>query len=189
MSTPEHIILTSHPRGGGKPASAINWGAEDPTVRGPIIGTVTDTAERNTIGTHSGSYSVYLAASVAAGRLKADFKPDLHNTAPVTAIGPHPQWSEPGKIVSLDPFGHIVTECFAEQLAAGINIRPTIAVTQARLSMLEMREAITLGRLKADGKVLMENRKVVTIDETRLRRAVIKKHDEIEAALEAQAEK
>ncbi|MEH6584155.1 MAG: amidohydrolase family protein [Halioglobus sp.] len=39
------------------------------------------------------------------------------------------------------------------------------------------------------GKVLMENRKVVTIDETRLRRAVIKKHDEIEAALEAQAEK
>jgi GTP cyclohydrolase II len=157
MSTPEHIILTSHPPGGGKPASAINWGAEDPKVRGPIIGTVTDSTERNTIGTHSGSYSVYLAGSVAAGRLKADFKPDLHNTAPVTAIGPHPQWSVPGKIVSLDPFGHMITEYFAEQLAAGINIRPTIAVTQARLSMLELRDAISFGRLKADGKVLMEN--------------------------------
>jgi GTP cyclohydrolase II len=157
MSTPEHIILTSHPRSGGKPVSPINWGAAAPDTRGPIIGTVADSTARNTIGTHSGSYSVYLAASVAAGRLKADFKPDLRNTAPVTAIGPYPQWSEPGKIVSLDPFGHLVTECFAEQLAAGIDIRPTIAVTQARLSMLELREAISLGRLKADGKVLLEN--------------------------------
>ena len=157
MSTPEHIVLTSHPTRGGKHASAINWGADDPAIRGPIIGTVTDTAARNTIGTHSGSYSVYLAASVAAGRLKADFKPDLHNPAPVAAIGPHPQWSAPGKIVSLDPFGHLVTEYFGDQLAAGIDIRPTIAVTQARLSMLELREAIALGRLKADGRILLEN--------------------------------
>lgn len=157
MSTPDHIILTSHPPGERGKALPINWGASDPVERGPIIGTVTDTATRNTIGTHSGSYSVYLAASVAAGRLKSDFKPDLHNTSPVVPIGPYPQWSEPGKIVSLDPFGHMITECFPEHLAAGINIRPTIAVTQARLSMLEMREAISLGRLKADGKVLMEN--------------------------------
>lgn len=157
MSTPDHIILTSHPPGDDNLQPAINWGAADPSVRGPVIGTVIDTAMRNTIGTHSGSYSVYLAASVAAGRLKPDFKPDLHNTAPVTDIGPYPQWSEPGKIVSLDPFGHLVTACFADQLAAGVDIRPTIAVTQARLSMLELREAITLGRLKADGKILLEN--------------------------------
>jgi GTP cyclohydrolase II len=157
MSTPDHIILTSHPPGGDNLQPAINWDAADPSVRGPVIGTVIDTEMRNTIGTHSGSYSVYLAASVAAGRLKPDFKPDLHNTAPVTDIGPYPQWSEPGKIVSLDPFGHLVTECFADQLATGVDIRPTIAVTQARLSMLELREAITLGRLKADGKILLEN--------------------------------
>jgi GTP cyclohydrolase II len=137
--------------------SEIRWSASDPKTRGPIIGTVTDATARNTIGTHSGSYSVYLAASVAAGRLKADFKPDLHNTAPITPVGPHPQWSEDDKIVSLDPLGHIVTECFADQLAAGVDIRPTIAVTQARLSMLELREAIALGRLKADGKILMDN--------------------------------
>lgn len=157
MSTPEHIILTSHPPGESGKASPINWGVSDPAERGPIIGTVTDTATRNTIGTHSGSYSVYLAASVAAGRLDPEFTPDLHNTSPVVGIGPYPQWSEPGKIVSLDPFGHMITEYFSEQLAAGINIRPTIAVTQARLSMLELHQAIALGRLKADGKVLMES--------------------------------
>lgn len=157
MSTPEHIILTSHPSGGGKPVSEIHWGDADPARRGPVIGTVTDTSARNTIGTHSGSYSVYLAASVAAGRLSPEFTPDLHNTAPVTQIGPYPQWSDPGKIVSLDPFGHMITECFAEHLEKGINIRPTIAVTQARLSMLEMKEAVSLGRLKADGKILHDN--------------------------------
>ena len=59
--------------------------------------------------------------------------------------------------MSLDPFGHMITEFFRDQLEAGINIRPTIAITQARLQMLELREAIELGRLKADGKILEEN--------------------------------
>ena len=79
MSTPDHIILTSHPPGGDNLQPAINWDAADPLVRGPVIGTVIDPEMRNTIGTHSGSYSVYLAASVAAGRLKPDFKPDCAN--------------------------------------------------------------------------------------------------------------
>ena len=35
-------------------------------------------------------------------------------------------------------------ECFGDQLEAGVNIRPTIAITQARLQMLELREAIEL---------------------------------------------
>ncbi len=157
MSAHDHIVITSHPSGADKTQPAIKWGAADPAKRGPVIGTVTDPAMRNTIGTHSGSYSVYLAASVAAGHLDPDFRPDLHNTMPVAKIGPHPQWSEEGKIVSLDPFGHMITECFSEQLDAGTNIRPTIAITQARLQMLELREAIELGRLKPDGKILTEN--------------------------------
>lgn len=157
MSAPDHIVLTSHPSMRGNDQPIINWGATDPAKRGPIIGTVTDPAMRNTIGTHSGSYSVYLAASVAAGRLNPDFRPDLHNTMPVAKIGPYPQWSDRGKIVSLDPLGHMITDCFREQLEAGLNIRPTIAITQARLSMLELREATELGRLKADGKILMKN--------------------------------
>ena len=157
MSTHEHIVLTSHTPVGDSTQPTIRWGSGSPADRGPVIGTVTDPASRNTIGTHSGSYSVYLAASVAAGRLKHDFKPDLHNTAPVEQIGPYPQWSAAGKIVSLDPFGHMVTECFAKELEAGLDVRPTIAITQARLSMLELRDAIALGRLKADGKILREN--------------------------------
>ena len=157
MSTHEHIILTSHAPVDNSSLSQIHWGEPKPEDRGPIIGTVTDPAARNTIGTHSGSYSVYLAASVAAGQLKPGFKPDLNDTSPVVEIGPYPQWSEPGKIVSIDPFGHKVTECFSAELAKGIDIRPTIAITQARLSMLELHEAVSLGRLKADGKVLFEN--------------------------------
>ncbi|MAM68808.1 MAG: hypothetical protein CMM12_08635 [Rhodospirillaceae bacterium] len=157
MSAHEHIVLTSHTPVGAEALRPINWGVSNPIERGPVIGTVTDPAARNTVGTHSGSYSVYLAASVAAGRLDPNFKPDLHNTAPVAEIGPYPQWSEPRKIVSLDPFGHMVTEIFADDLAAGVDIRPTIAITQARLSMLEIREAVSRGRLKADGKILSDN--------------------------------
>ena len=156
MSTHEHIILTSHAPVGTGAAPAIKWGAADPAERGAIVGTVTDPTRRNVVGTHSGSYSVYLAASVASGRLDPAFRPDLFNTAPIAQIGPFPQWSEPGKIVSLDPFGHLVTTLFAEQLAAGMDIRPTIAVTQARLSIPELREAMALGRLKPDGKILFE---------------------------------
>ncbi|MEX2454766.1 MAG: GTP cyclohydrolase II [Rhodospirillaceae bacterium] len=157
MSTHEHIILTSHSAVASAGAPFIRWGAADPSVRGPVIGSVLDPAMRNVVGTHSGSYSVYLAASVASGRLNPAFRPDFGNTAPIVQIGPYPQWSEPGRIVSIDPFGHLVTSLFADQIAAGVDIRPTIAVTQARLSIPELREALAKGRLKADGRILHEN--------------------------------
>ncbi len=160
MSTHEHIILTSHTPVGASKAPSIRWGLADARERGPVIGTVIDPAMRNVVGTHSGSYSVYLAASVASGRLDPAFRPDLMNTSPVAQIGPYPQWSEPGKIVSIDPFGHLVQTLFADELAAGIDIRPTIAVTQARLSIAELREAVALGRLRPDGKVLFEDGEV-----------------------------
>ena len=34
------------------------------------------------------------------------------------------------KIVSLDPWGHVATEAFADAIAAGWDVRPTIAVTR-----------------------------------------------------------
>jgi GTP cyclohydrolase II len=157
MSSSEHIILTSHTPVGASKAPVIRWGLADARERGPIIGTVTDPSMRNVVGTHSGSYSVYLAASVASGRLNPAFRPDLMNTAPIAEIGPYPQWSDAGKIVSIDPFGHIVQTLFADEIAAGVDIRPTIAVTQARLSIPEVREAIALGRLRPDGKILLED--------------------------------
>ncbi len=64
----KHIVLTSHPRDGEK-RLPISWGAADPHERGPVIGTLTDPAQRNVIGAHSGSYALYRALAIAAGSL------------------------------------------------------------------------------------------------------------------------
>ena len=156
-SRPKHIVLTSHPRRGKVRPPAISWGAQGAEGRGPVIGTLTDPAQRNVIGTHSGSYSLYRALAVAAGSLDPLHKADLTNTAPTDQIGPHPQWSDPEKIVSLDPYGHLIGQVFAEELAKGFDIRPTIAVTKARINLPELRAAISDGRLKPDGKFLTQN--------------------------------
>ena len=112
---------------------------------------------KNAIGTHSGSYSVYRALSVAAGRLDPSHFPDLSNTSPITSIGPFDQWFEPDKIVSLDPWGHNVVNEFSAQINDGIDIRPTIAVTQARLTLHEIHDAIRNKRLAPDGEILLDS--------------------------------
>jgi GTP cyclohydrolase II len=152
---PRHIRLTSHASGYG--ALPIRWVATTPLERGPIVGTTTSRAHRNVIGTHSGSYSVYRALAVAAGALSRQHKADLTNTSPTDAIGPYPQWSEPGKIVSLDPWGAVIADVFAAELAAGYDIRPTIAITKAHINMPEFKDAMAAGRLKPDGRILLDN--------------------------------
>src|SRR5690606_39517104 len=54
----------------------------------------------------------------------------------------------------LDPWGAVVSEVFAAELAAGYDIRPTIAVTKAHVILPEVIDALHKGRLKADGKFL-----------------------------------
>ena len=147
-----HIRLTSHASGAG--SLPIHWAAATATERGPVVGTTTTRAHRNVIGTHSGSYSVYRALAVAAGALKREHKADLTNTMPTDVIGPYPQWSEPGRIVAMDPWGATIASEFAAELAAGYDIRPTIAVTQAHVILPEVIEALQAGRLQADGKFL-----------------------------------
>ncbi|MDH3919392.1 MAG: GTP cyclohydrolase II [Rhodospirillales bacterium] len=151
-----HIVLTSHPGGGQKPLP-IDWGAADTKARGPVIGTLTDPARRNVIGAHSGAYALYRALAIAAGSLSPLHKADLTDTGPAAGIGPHPQWSDPDKIVSLDPFGHLAGEAFKDMVDDGWDIRPTIAVTRARLTLPEMKEALREGRLEPDGKVLLDS--------------------------------
>lgn len=152
-----HIRLTSHPEPNTATARRpVAWGAGDPKARGPIVGSVTNPADRNVIGAHGGSYALYRALAISARALNPLTRPDLHNTHPTATIGPHPQWSEPGKIVSLDPWGHMVGEIYAEEIASGIDIRPTIAITKARLNMPEILGAMSAKRLKADGGVLHE---------------------------------
>jgi GTP cyclohydrolase II len=153
---PKHakIVLTSHPgRHGPKPVPIV-WGAADATTRGPVIATVSNPAHRNAIGTHSGSYSVYRAVAVAAGALDPLQKPDLTDTAPAEPVGPHKQWSDPQRIVSLDPFGAVVSEAFKPYFDQGYDIRPTIAVTKAHIRLPELDDAIEAGRIQVDGKIL-----------------------------------
>ena len=148
------IVLTSHVRNDTTPRRPITWGAPDPAARGPVIATLPSTDSRNAIGTHSGAYSLYRALAVAAGQLEADHRPDLTNTAPAEVIGPFPQWQDPELIVSLDPWGHMTSQVFAEELKQGQDIRPSIAVTKAHINMPELRDAITAGRLIPDGVLL-----------------------------------
>ena len=62
------------------------------------IGTFTEN-QRNAIGSHSGSYTIYRALSIAAsGHFSKDHKPDLHNTNPTDNIWPHPSWTESEKL-------------------------------------------------------------------------------------------
>jgi GTP cyclohydrolase II len=132
----------------------LRWSAADPIERGPVIATLHDPDVRNVVGTHAGAYSLYRALAIAAGQLAPDHRPDLSDTMPADRIGPFPQWAETDRIVSLDPWGHMVSELFAERIAAGWDIRPTIAVTRARINMPEIAEAVRAGRLKPDGTVL-----------------------------------
>jgi GTP cyclohydrolase II len=148
-----HIRLTSHSRGFDAPP--IRWGAPTAAERGPLIGTTSTRAHRNVIGTHSGSYSVYRALAVAAGALSREHRADLTDTAPTDVIGPFPQWSEPASIVSLDPWGAMVADVFAADLAADYDIRPTIAITKAHVIVPEIMDAIENGRLRPDGQILL----------------------------------
>jgi GTP cyclohydrolase II len=154
---PDHIRLTSHPEPGGKLRFPIKWGAATARERGPVIGTVSRPGDRNVIGSHGGSYALYRALAVSSGALDPIRRPDLTNTFPAATVGPFEQWSDPRKIVSLDPWGHLAADAFKSEIADGIDIRPSIAITKARLDLHEMQQAVALGRLKADGDVVRAN--------------------------------
>jgi GTP cyclohydrolase II len=150
-----HIRLTSHPEpSGGIQRHPIRWGAADPKERGPVIGSTTNPADRNVVGAHGGAYSLYRALAISARALNPLARPDLTNTHPTVGIGPHPQWADSQKIVSLDPWGHLVGEVFSDEIAGGLDVRPTIAITKARLNMPEILSAMGAHRLKADGAIL-----------------------------------
>jgi len=153
----DHIRLTSHPAPGEKPRFPITWGAPTALERGPVIGTVSRPLDRNVIGTHGGSYALYRALAVSSGALNPIQRADLTNTGPAVSVGPFEQWRGASKIVSLDPWGHMVMEAFRERIAEGTDIRPSIAVTRARLDLPEIEQAIATGRLANDGAVVQPN--------------------------------
>jgi GTP cyclohydrolase II len=152
-----HIRLTSHPGQGTNAAPALQWGAADPMVRGPLVGTTANRSQRNVVGTHSGSYGIYRALAVAAGNLTRGHRADLTNTAPTDQVGPYPQWGDPARIVSIDPWGASVQQVYADYLARGYDVRPTIAVTKAHVHLPEIKQAMAFQRLAVDGTVLLDD--------------------------------
>ncbi len=149
-----HNSLTSEPDRSGAKYLSINWGEIDPLKRGPVIGSLSKLSHRNAIGTHSGSYSVYRALAIANGTLQADHLPDFTNTSPAEHIGPHPSWGDNNLIVSLDPFGGLVSEIYTSFYQQGYDIRPTIAVTKAHINLPEIQDAIAQKRVLIDGKIV-----------------------------------
>src|SRR6202047_2676767 len=166
-SAPRHIRLTSHPGTVGRGAIPLCWGAPGAAERGPVVASPPEPRYRNAVGSYSGAYAVYRALAVATRALARDHRPDFTDTAPATLIGPHPQWGDPAKIVSFDPWGHLVGEVFAEQIRAGVDIRPTIAVTRARIATPELRPLLAVGPVRPDGEFLLDK------GETRVTKAAI----------------
>jgi hypothetical protein len=104
------VVLTTYPKQIGIKPLPLEWGAADPLERGPVTVSRSPSTigRRNAIGAHGGSYSIYYALAVASKELPADHRPDFTNTEPAVNIGPFPQWSDPKKIVAMDPWGHLV---------------------------------------------------------------------------------
>jgi len=152
-----HVVLTSHSDQLYKNTPKIYWGEENPEKRGPVIATISDKQDRNAIGSHSGSYTVYRALSIASGAFPKAHKPDLYNTEGTFRFKPNPSWFDLTKIATIDPYGADVNVYFKKYLDDGYNVKPSIAVTQAHLHIPEVQEAVKLGRLKVDGKVVKED--------------------------------
>lgn len=150
------IILTTYPKQTGIKPIPLNWGAAEPTERGPVVVSRYSSTirKRNAIGAHGGSYSIYYALALASKELKADHRPDFTNTEPVASIGPFPQWGDKKKIVAMDPWGHLAPWLFKDMVQGeDVDIRPSIAITKAHMKLPELEESVRKGRLVPDGKI------------------------------------
>ncbi|ORY78249.1 GTP cyclohydrolase II [Protomyces lactucae-debilis] len=156
------VILTTYPGQSNVNPFPLNWGATDPLERGPIIVSRQEStlSSRNAIGAHGGSYSVYFALANATNQMPFNHKPDFTNTEPPVDFKAQPTWSDPEAIASMDPFGHQVQTVYKDLMAGkvGLDIRPTISITRAKLSLIEMELAVKAGRLVPDGKVVLNDK-------------------------------
>ncbi|RSL66709.1 Uracil-regulated protein 1 [Fusarium floridanum] len=154
------IILTTYPKQIGIKPLPMDWGNSDPLKRGPIVVSraASTIRRRNAVGGFGGSYSIYYALAVASNELNSDHRPDFTNTEPAANIGPFPQWGDPGKIVAMDPWGHLAPWLFKDTIEKdNVDIRPTIAITKAHMKLPELAESVKAGRLVPDGKVCLND--------------------------------
>ncbi|KAF6755016.1 cyclohydrolase [Ephemerocybe angulata] len=156
---PGRVNLTTYPDQHGIAPVPLTWGAASAADRGPVVcsrlpGSI---KARNALGAHAGSYSIYRALSIAMGALDPTHKPDYSQTEPPVDIPPQPSWSNPSKIVSFDPWGHLVPQVFKEAMDGGVDVRPSIAVTKAHLKMSELDDAERRGELVVDGSIVLRS--------------------------------
>lgn len=159
---------TAYPDQHGVKPQPLQWGAADPSARGPVICSRLPSSlkSRNAIGAHSGSYSIYRALAIAMGTLVPTHKPDYSRTEPPIEIPPQPSWSDPSKIVSFDPWGHLVPQVFRKETDSGLDIRPSIAVTKAHMKLSEIDEAARRGEIPVDGKIVLKSTPLLNADGT-----------------------
>lgn len=157
---PSRVILTTYPGQHGIKPISLDWGAKDARTRGPIVASrhAESIKKRNAIGAYGGSYCIYRALAVAIGDLPSNHRPNFDLTEPTYQIGPHPSWFDPEKIVSIDPFGHVAPSIFKTEYEAGLDVRPTIAITRAHMTMAEMEMSVKSGNLQVDGKIVVNER-------------------------------
>ena len=92
------------------------------------------------------------------GALSPSHKPDYSQTEPPVSIPPNPAWFDSTKIVSFDPWGHLVPTIFRKEIEEdGLDVRPSIAVTKAHLKMSELDDAERKGDLTVDGQVVLKS--------------------------------
>lgn len=159
------LPLLAYPDQHGMLPHPLTWGAADPTTRGPVIPSRLPSSfkYRNAIGAHSGSYSIYRALSIAMGTLVPTHKPDYSKTEPPVLIPQQPSWSDPTKIVSFDPWGHLTPQVFKRESAnkedggLGLDIRPSIAITKAHIKLSEIDESSRRGDIVVDGNIVMKS--------------------------------
>ena len=86
---------------------------------------------------------------------QSQHKPNFEHTQPPITIHQQPQWSDPSKIVSMDPFGHLTSQYYKAEIDKGLDIRPSIAITRAHMIVPELQAEVNNGGLKVDGKVMV----------------------------------
>ncbi|KZV93857.1 hypothetical protein EXIGLDRAFT_835444 [Exidia glandulosa HHB12029] len=165
---PSRVILTTYPGQTGIHPVPLNWLAATAAERGPVVCSrqLASIKLRNAIGAHSGSYSIYRALAVAMGTLDAAHRPSFKDTEPPSSIqiNPCPGWA---KVMSFDPWGHLVPQVFAKEMEAGLDIRPSIAITKAHIKLSEIDDTARRGELQIDGKVVIESRPILNPDGTK----------------------
>jgi GTP cyclohydrolase II len=56
----------------------------------------------------------------------------------------------------MDPFGHDIVRNFQQHLDAGLDVRPTIAITRAHMRVAEVSEAVREDKISVDGEIVID---------------------------------